>query len=76
MIVWGGDNNTSFSLNTGGRYGPTPAGHVSADAYGDTDNHAQAADTYTAAASHVSPSATAPVASLYENETHCSIRLV
>ena len=25
MIVWGGANNTSFSLNTGGRYGPTPA---------------------------------------------------
>ena len=25
MIVWGGGNGTSFALNTGGRYGPTPA---------------------------------------------------
>jgi hypothetical protein len=40
-----------------------------ADAYGYTDNHAQAADTYTEAASHASPSATAPV-TIYENKTH------
>jgi N-acetylneuraminic acid mutarotase len=62
MIVWGGlqqhlvEHRREIWSDTGG--------HVPADAYGDTDNHAQAADTYTEAASHVSPSATTPVALL------------
>ena len=71
MIVWGGSQQHLVLVEHRREIWSDTGGHVPTDAYG--DNHAQAADTYTEAASHASTSATKPIA-IHENEAHCSIR--